>query len=153
MGAGIQVPTALDDILWGQSNLSDLFQTPGHKWDGDRQMSVEVPTLNCDLVIEGPLDFALLDVEGSEPYVLLGMESTISNSPNLKFIAEWSPAYLSQGKKYIENLNKMLSMLTRFGFSFQHINPMGYPEWNLGVSREPSDLVRHPIGDYLWTRR
>jgi len=149
-----QFKSEIDQALWTQSNLSDLVSEPNFEWmQQDRSLSVEVPTRALDGVVNQPIDFMLLDVEGSEPFVILGMEEVFKSSPGLKFIAEWSPHYLSRGAEYREKVRAMLEMLEEFEFEAQYINPVGYPEWELGQRFSPSELLNRMTGDYLWTRK
>ena len=148
-----QPSQSMEEVLWAQSNLSDLVSEPNFEWNlSDRSLSVEVPTRALDEVVKQSIDFMLMDVEGSEPYVIMGMQQIFINSPKLRFIAEWSPDYLSRGSEYQNKVRSMIEFLEAQGYRAQHINPVGYPNWALGKSFAPSDLLDQPTGDYLWTR-
>lgn len=49
-----------------------------------------------DDIITEPLDFIKMDIDGSEPKALLGLEKTIQNSPNLKMVIEYYPKYIER---------------------------------------------------------
>jgi FkbM family methyltransferase len=153
INATIQDFKSIEQSIWTLSDMSDLTRNDAYQWfPGDRQISIEVPLKTVDEICDNELDFGLFDVEGSEPFVLLGMEKSIRRSKNFKFIAEWSPAYLSRGNDYLNAVNKMLELLTSLNFKFQHVNPSGYPHWTLGPKTKPELLHDQPTGDYLWTR-
>ena len=148
-----QANTEIEKALWTQSNLSDLVSMPNCEWlQNDRSISVDVPTRPLDEIIPAPIDFMLMDGEGSEPYVILGMEKVLKDSPNFKFISEWSPAYLNRGSDYRAKVRLMIELLGSLGFQAQHINPQGFPDWSLGPRFKPEELLNQANGDYLWTK-
>jgi len=64
---------------------------------GMKLHTVEVDTTTIDDYLPAGLavDLVKIDVEGHEPYVLMGMERTIENSPNMRIILEYIDELLS----------------------------------------------------------
>lgn len=94
---------ALSDIPgWGhlyvsKANSGDhrLFKTQG--WD---EIPVRVLTLDSDLyLLQRPVDFIKIDVQGLECAVLHGGRETIRQSPNLIGIVEFAPWHLRQAAR------------------------------------------------------
>lgn len=53
--------------------------------------AVEVPVRRIDDVVNGPVDFIKIDIEGFEPFAVRGATETIRRSPRLVLMTEFSP--------------------------------------------------------------
>lgn len=73
-------------------------------WDKEEMIHInsnagqvdDIKAVALDSIIKEPLDFIKMDIDGSEPKALLGLEKTIQNSPNLKMIIEYYPKYIER---------------------------------------------------------
>ena len=61
-----------------------------------RFVEVEMTTIDAFLPEGTIVDLAKIDVEGHEPAVLRGMERTIAQSPSIRLIVEFVPAFLAE---------------------------------------------------------
>ncbi len=60
------------------------------RWDMElRSIEVDMTTIDDFLADDLPVDLVKIDVEGHEPYVLMGMERTIERSPSIRIIIEY----------------------------------------------------------------
>jgi FkbM family methyltransferase len=59
-----------------------------------RSVEVEMTTIDEFLPPESQVDLVKIDVEGHEPFVMMGMEKTIARSPNIRFIIEFAECFL-----------------------------------------------------------
>ncbi|HEY1794725.1 MAG TPA: FkbM family methyltransferase [Stellaceae bacterium] len=59
-------------------------------------VEVDMTTLDDFLPSDLPVDLVKIDVEGHEPYVLMGMERVIARSPNIRIVIEYIDALLEQ---------------------------------------------------------
>ena len=75
-----------------------------------RSVEVEMTTIDAFLPAELPVDLVKIDVEGHEPYVLMGMEQTIARSPGIRLVIEFIDDLLAhtvpapEFARYIEGL-------------------------------------------------
>lgn len=53
------------------------------------KVEVDMTTIDAYLPAELAVDLVKIDVEGHEPYVLMGMEATIRRSPNIRIVLEY----------------------------------------------------------------
>jgi FkbM family methyltransferase len=61
-------------------------------FDPEQFESYTVPAAPLDTLIEGPVDFLKIDVEGAEELVWRGMQALIARSPNIRMLLEFNPA-------------------------------------------------------------
>jgi FkbM family methyltransferase len=61
-----------------------------------REVEMAMTTIDAYLPAGTVVDLAKIDVEGHEPAVLRGMEQTIAQSPSIRLIVEFAPAFLAQ---------------------------------------------------------
>ncbi len=64
-----------------------------------------------DSLIGVAVDFVKMDIDGSEPEALKGMEETIKRSPNMKMVIEYYPKYI---RKLDLNPQDMLDFLDKY---------------------------------------
>jgi len=57
------------------------------------------------------IDFVMMDAEGSEKYILDGMEQTIRNNPNMEIITEYNPYTFelagTNGKEFLDKIEEL----------------------------------------------
>lgn len=70
-----------------------------------------------DSVLPKKVDFIKIDVDGSEPKVLRGLEKTIKNNKNLKMVIEYYPEYI---EKLGNKPQDMLDFLDKY-FTYERI--------------------------------
>jgi FkbM family methyltransferase len=107
-----------------------------------RQIEVETTAID-DYLPEGlAVDLVKIDVEGHEPYVLMGMEGTIRRSPRIRIIAE-----------YIEDLLRHTVPARQFA---EYIYELGFrvcairKDWQLELYERGAAL---PVKSYLLLTR
>ena len=96
-------PYAISD----RTGAATLHVSPGHSnhsllpgyTETKGRIEVECFTLDAFLSSRGirEVDFIKIDVEGAEPFVLAGMKQTVSQSPQLRILAEFNPQALRCG--------------------------------------------------------
>ena len=79
---------------------------------GMKLHTVEVDTITIDDYLPAGLavDLVKIDVEGHEPYVLMGMERTIERSPNMRIILEYIDELLSHtvsGREFADYIHDL----------------------------------------------
>ena len=97
-----QIPTLKKNIeVNGYTNVEIINKGA---WDKEEIISVNgnavgrdnIEAIALDSVIKEPIDFIKMDIDGSEPKALKGMEELIKNSPNLKMVIEYYPKYIER---------------------------------------------------------
>lgn len=124
----IVIQKALGDTM-GTSLLYVASSSGDHSLAGPRQghaapIPVEVVTLDDFLESAGnpPVHLVKLDVEGYEPHVLRGMETTLSRNTDIILICEYCPAHiLSAGL----SRDQYFTLLKSYGFNIFVIGPNG----------------------------
>jgi len=139
----LPVHAAVSDV----SGSAMLYVSPGHSNHSliesytDYQDVITVPAVSVDDhlgTLGNPvIDFAKLDVEGSEILVLNGMTRTILRSPNLSMVVELDPRALRAGGRSQLDL---LNLLKSLGFVVQEIDSWGI---DLDPHLNPSDVTRN----------
>ena len=84
-----------DDIITVVSNAA---------WDKEETININgnstgrdnVKGIPLDSIISEEIDFIKIDVDGSEPKALKGLEETIKRSTNLKMVIEYYPKYITR---------------------------------------------------------
>jgi FkbM family methyltransferase len=76
----------------GGATMTDVGQ-----W-GEEKRSIELDMITIDEFLPNDLvvDFAKIDVEGHEPFVIRGMQGTIGRSSNIRIFLEFVEAFLEQ---------------------------------------------------------
>jgi FkbM family methyltransferase len=84
--------------LLGGATVTDFGQLDSpllDQWRSQlRSVDVEMTTIDEFLPPELQVDLVKIDVEGHEPFVMMGMEKTIARSPNIRFIIEFAESFL-----------------------------------------------------------
>lgn len=106
---------------------SDSFEKAKLNTNAAQVDLVDAVPLDSCFKEEQKLDFIKIDVDGSEPRVLRGLEETIQRSPKLKMVIEFYP-------KYIERLGlnpqDVLDFLNQY-FTYEKIEgDYGQEYWN-----------------------
>jgi FkbM family methyltransferase len=104
-----------------------LFVSEEHRGDhrifdsGDGRASVEVEAVSVDALLGpgGRADFVKIDVQGAEYGALLGMETTLRNSPGAKVFCEFSPALL---RKAGSDPRRLLDLMLGRGFTMKYLD-------------------------------
>lgn len=79
-------------LYLSQVNAGDHRLAPDP--DGARE-TIVVETVSIDSVIQEPIDFCKIDVQGYEGHVLRGMEQTLARSPRMAMAIEFFPVALN----------------------------------------------------------
>lgn len=58
--------------------------------------NVPAKALDSIFIVNEPVDFIKMDIDGSEPEALKGLEETIKRSPHLKMVIEYYPKYIER---------------------------------------------------------
>lgn len=104
-------------------------------WSSEKTINVNgnalgrnnVKGIKLDDILKGPIDFIKMDIDGSEPEALKGMTRIIENSPNLKMVIEYYPAYI---EKLGNKPQEMLDILNKY-FTYKVIpGDYGIDHWN-----------------------
>lgn len=88
---------------------------------GDGRPCVEIPAVPLDqeLGAGGRADFIKMDIQGAEYKALLGMENTISNSPGLAMLCEFTPGLI---RKAGDSPERFLGKLQELGFTLSYLD-------------------------------
>lgn len=84
--------------------------------EASKATTEEVYLDKLDNLVEGPIDFMLMDVERLEIGCLMGMKQIIRNSPNIIMYVEWGNSNLITNPKQKEK--QILTWLYDEGFKF-----------------------------------
>jgi hypothetical protein len=147
----------LDSAIWSAENVERLVDDDGFLVT-NRALNVSVPavTTTIDSIAprDRPVDLILLDIEGAEPYALVGGRETIRRSPNLRLVTEWS-ASRSQTDAGKAATEAAFSVLSSEGFRPRRVIPKLADDGAMFVS-PPIDLddMLHRVehSDYVWCR-
>jgi lipopolysaccharide transport system ATP-binding protein len=102
--------------------------------------SVEVPVYLGDKFALDPIDLIKIDIEGFELFALNGLKNTVTNSPNLKILTEFSP--LSMMEAGIQPL-KWLEWIATNNFKVLAHNGMDWlPVSNDELKQELTHLTK-----------
>jgi FkbM family methyltransferase len=127
------------------ATMSDLVINPV---DLDRlgmelhAVEVDMTTIDDFLPDDLAVDLVKIDVEGHEPYVLMGMEQVIARSPNIRIVIEYIDALLEQTAGPAE----FTAYIRSLGLAICEIGK----DWALRLC-PPGE--RLPPNTYLWLTR
>jgi FkbM family methyltransferase len=113
------------------------------------EQRVEVDSIILDELVPAdlPVDLVKIDVEGSEPAVLRGMERIIKRSPKIRIIAEYIDRFIAQTTRP----EAMLDYVRSFGFAVCLIRPDATLELIAPTDAPPSNcyllFTRTPDSD------
>jgi FkbM family methyltransferase len=100
-----------------------LYQT--QSWAGnamsecDAVSTTKVSVVNIDSILhEHNVKFVKMDIDGSEPLVIIGMKNMISRSPDLHILAEYQPNNL---KRYIDDPMDFITIAKNNGMELEAI--------------------------------
>lgn len=96
-------------------------------------------------MVEGPIDFMLMDVERLEIDCLIGMKKIIKESPNIIMYIEWGITNLIQNPK--EKEKAILTWLYEEGFKFYVYNEKATGNCDPVVFQEKSvdEILNYPF--------
>jgi FkbM family methyltransferase len=105
--------------------LGGATMSEDERWPGERR-SVEVAMTTIDdyLPVDRAVDLVKIDVEGHEPFVILGMEKTIRRSPNIRLLIEYYEPFLAHTMPG----GALLDMLRTLGLTACKVMPYGHIE-------------------------
>ena len=87
---GLENVEAYNIAAWDREELIHINANAQQKTD------VQGKALDSIFRTNEPIDFIKMDIDGSEPKALLGLEETIKRSPNLKMVIEYYPKYIEK---------------------------------------------------------
>ncbi len=103
-------------FLYEESGLHSMHRHP----QASVRQTVSVECVTIDEFLAGqPVDVIKMDIEGTEPFALKGMEQTIARSGSLVLFAELAPVLLQQAGV---TPHEYLEQLQRLGFEAQLID-------------------------------
>jgi FkbM family methyltransferase len=150
---------SLDDAIWSASNIMHSFSENG-EWKLHAanfiHFRAEERTLDSLCRDYPAIDLIQLDIERSEPFALFGARETISRSPNVKLIVEWSGAHYMYGSQESRAcFDEFWRFMQEQGVRVRRIEPRLAPDGGLIVSEPLSyemlvSTAEH--GDYIWLR-
>ena len=98
--------TVIEAAAWDEAGEAPLFMQDVHEGDHTLRGDVEerfkergllgtrsVKTVRLESVVEAPVDFIKLDIEGAERRAWVGMREILHNSPRVQIAAEWNRKY------------------------------------------------------------
>ncbi len=120
---------ALNIAAWDKNEKKLMPINSGTQFEADCKPLDEV--LEAKGIKE--VDFIKMDIDGSEPWALRGLERTIERSKNLKMIIEFYPKYLEMAGS---SEKEFLSLLDKY-FTYEKIaGDYGDNYWNLLCKRK-----------------
>ncbi len=81
------------------------------------QIAVDCCTLDEIIPEREKVDFVKIDAEGSEPYILKGMQKVIERNPNIRIVMEFAPDHLKKsevsGEDFLREIREMGFMISK----------------------------------------
>ena len=156
-GGAVRVADA-SSAIWSAANMDGLFDAQG-KWMKDKGIFVpfKTTTQTIDAIVGGArVDVIHLDIEGAEPFALLGAKETIRSNPGLKLITEWSSNASRQGSAELKAaVRDVFTFMGELGYRARYLEPWVAPDGGISMT-DYLDFEwldsQAPHGDYLWTR-
>jgi FkbM family methyltransferase len=149
---------SFNDVLWSPDNVGSLFDETG-KWIVGKGMfaAFKAETTTIDEIVKGArLDLLHLDIEGAEPFALLGALATIEANPQLKIITEWSHHTYRYGSCELKGaFDAVFLKLKALGYHVRHLEPRIERDGGIHLSEERDFeymTTQAVHGDYFWTR-
>lgn len=95
---GSIVPRELEQCVWSEKTVPELLDEHGMWRVGQVGLfsTFQATTITLDTALRGKadrIDLLLMDIEGSEPYAILGATEMLRKSPNPRVILEWAGHY------------------------------------------------------------
>ncbi|MDP3418209.1 FkbM family methyltransferase [Falsiroseomonas sp.] len=151
----------LADALWSADSVARLQDGDGRWIKGMGLMlpftarTTSIDTVLAQLALP-KLDLLHLDIEGSEPFALLGALNTLRDSPRLKLITEWSSGHYRLGSPRLRDaFDAVWGHLVGLGYGVRLVQPMLAPDGGIHVSPRLSHETMTesaPHGDYVWIK-
>lgn len=117
------VYTDVSQTRWTVENLAKITDNEGlinYRTGLYLQNSCLTKRIDDLIDLRTKVDFIKMDIEGSEPFAILGAQKTISNSPDIKMIIEHS-GYHAEKNKFIHE--KAYNFLMTEGFKCFYVQP------------------------------
>jgi FkbM family methyltransferase len=150
---------SLDDGIWSAGNVMHSFSESG-EWEQSAHNVIyfraEERTIDSICKDYLAVDLIQFDIEKSESFALFGARDTISRSPNVKLIVEWSAAHYMYGSQESRAcFDEFWRFMQEQGVRVRRIEPRLAPDGGLIVSEPLTyemlvSTAEH--GDYLWLR-
>lgn len=134
----------------GADGLLELGSNPTSIWY--KQITTSVDEIVDDKYV---VDLLQMDIEGAEPYALLGAKNTIRRSPNIKIMMEWGGESRKDWDGYRSKTNEMIDFIISEEFySYRIVPPSGevYTTLPFLEEVEARQLTDVPFGDFLLSR-
>ncbi|MBU8538257.1 FkbM family methyltransferase [Falsiroseomonas tokyonensis] len=149
------------EALWSAGTVGRLQDAQGRWIKGmGLMLTVTARSTTIDRVLAHlalpKLDLLHLDIEGSEPFALLGALETLRQSPRLKIITEWSSGHYRLGSPRLRDaFDAVWAHLALLGYRVRLLQPRVAADGGIHLSPPLSHetlTTTAPHGDYLWTR-
>lgn len=126
----------------GSASIVETSFQAGHLQD-DYEI-VNVPAAPLDAILHDPrVDILKIDAEGAEPMIIAGAMSVLRNSPDLRIIMEFAPAFMGEEQAYA-----LLDTLRSEGFHAEKIThdaeTVPFDRCEKGENHADLLLTRHP---------
>jgi FkbM family methyltransferase len=151
---------ALETAFWSADTVSQLLDAEG-KWI--RGQGTMLPFMAKTTTIDNlvhhldlpRVDLLHLDIEGAEPFALLGAQRLIETAPRLRMITEWAADhYSTRGSPALRGaFDAVWAQTERLGWRVRHIESRIAPNGGIYLSSPLTHeqmTTSAPHGDYFW---
>ncbi|NKC31485.1 FkbM family methyltransferase [Falsiroseomonas selenitidurans] len=151
----------LAEALWTADSVGQLLDGGGRWIKGMGLMlpftarSTTIDAVVAQLALP-KLDLLHLDIEGSEPFALLGALQTLRASPRLKLITEWTAGHYRHGTPRLRAaFDAVWGHLAALGYRARLVQPVLAGDGGIHVSPPMTHAAMRetaPHGDYVWIK-
>ncbi|WP_439594911.1 FkbM family methyltransferase [Falsiroseomonas sp.] len=158
---GEGAPPGFTDVLWSAATVGRLQDGAGRWIKGMGLMlpftarSTTIDTVLTHLALP-KLDLLHLDIEGAEPFALLGALETLRVSPRLKLITEWSSGHYRLGAPRLRAaFDAVWGHLAALGYRVRLLQPSVAADGAIRLTpplNHETMTTTAPHGDYVWIK-
>jgi hypothetical protein len=151
---------ALETAFWSADTVSQLLDAEG-KWIRGQgtMLPFMAKTTTIDNIVHHldlpRVDLLHLDIEGAEPFALLGAQRLIETAPRLRMITEWAADhYSTRGSPALRGaFDAFWAQTERLGWRVRHIESKIAQNGGIYLSSPLTHeqmTTSAPHGDYFW---